>query len=62
MDKTKENNGKHPKRDDFGMVGNFGRELPILFPRVSHKSTYPKRIELNNPVPVWYVQMNANPP
>lgn len=28
----------------------------------SHKSTYPKRIELNNPVSVWYVQMNANPP
>ena len=62
MGKTKENNGKHPKRDDFVMVGNFGRELPILFPRVSHKSTYPKRIKLNNPVSVWYVQMNANPP
>ena len=43
MGKTTENNGKNPKRDDFGMVGNMGLERPILFPRVSQETMYPKR-------------------
>ena len=62
MCKTKVNNRKNPRRDDFGMVGNFGREQPILFPRVSQKWAEYGLIQMDNPFVGTWMETNDKPP
>ena len=62
MGKTMENNGKHPKRDDFGIVGNMAWKIAVLFPKVSQNNKQNRWMEVNNPFTKEWIKMNATPP